>query len=97
MVVQEDVCIPDRCEYNVNTRVEFRRTDQNKDDCSPLWMSESEVLRDGVHIPRTLVTDKLEDVTMRVLNVSGEPMHYKAGHPLAELHPVVEVLGTVPN
>jgi transposase InsO family protein len=23
-------------------------------------------------------------------------MHYKAGHPLAELHPVVEVLGTVP-
>ena len=59
-------------------------------------MSEAEVLKDGVHVPRTLVTDKLEDVPIRVLNVSGEPVHLKAGYPLAELHPVSEVIGAVP-
>ena len=95
VVVQEDICIPDHCEYDVSTRVELRRREQGIVDCSPLWMSETKAVRDGVHVPRTLITDRLQDVPIRVLNVSGEPVHFMVGQPLAELYPVIEVLGAV--
>ena len=97
VVVQQDICIPDRCEYDVSTKVELRRRERAVEHYSSLWMSEARTVTDGVHVPRTLITDRLEDVPMRVLNVSGEPMHFKAGQPLAELHPVTEVVGAIPS
>ena len=60
-------------------------------------MTEVDNLREGVYVSRTLLPDRFSEVPVRILNVSGEPIHLRAGSVVSELHPVDEVLSVLPS
>ena len=71
IVVQHDVQIPDRCEYDVSTKVEFSRFAQTTPEAASLWMTEADSIRDGVYLPRVLISEGPTEIPVRILNVLG--------------------------
>jgi len=53
--------------------------------------TEAKQLRPGVYLSRTLIPDRSDEVPVRLLNVTNEPIHLRAGSVIAELLPVEEV------
>ena len=95
IVVQVDTQIPDRCECNMKGKVEFSKLAHKMSEPVQWWMTEAEVLRPGVYMPRTLMPDRSVEVPVRVMNVSGEPVQFKAGTIISELHPTERVLAEI--
>ena len=65
VVVQSDVNVPNRCEYDIDAKVEFSKLACRPGERGPLWMTEAKELRPGVYIPRTLVPDRSDEVPVR--------------------------------
>jgi len=95
IVVERDTQIPNRCECDVKTKVELSELGRSQPEAIPMWMTEVENLREGVYVSRTLLPDRFSEVPVRILNVSGEPIHLRQVQFVTELHPVDEVLSVV--
>ena len=96
VVVQTDTYIPDHCECNVNTKVEFSKLARAGVQPGSVWMTEAKELQQGVYLPRTVVPDRSKEVPIRVMNVSGKPIQLRAGSVITELHPA-EALTNIPD
>ena len=56
------------------------------------WVTETRLLRPGVHVSRTVVPERSEDVPVRVVNLTDDPVPIRAGTVVANLD-VAEVCG----
>ena len=97
VVVQSDVSVPNRCEYDIEAKVEFSKLACKTNERGPMWMTEAKELRPGVYLPRTLVADRPTEVPVRLMNVSGEDIRLKAGSVISELYEATEVLAELPT
>jgi len=94
VVLEEDTVVPARAEMNVATKVQFHRLPTSADDGD--WGTESSIIRDGLHISRTLTPRNVwSNVPIRIMNINEQPIELKSGTHIADLSQV-EVLGEIP-
>lgn len=71
MVLESDVVILPRSEAIVPTKVQFRKMSDGFYESD--WSTESSCVKEGLHVPRTLVPrDSWSDIPVRVMNVKEE-------------------------
>ena len=89
-----DTQVPDKCEFNVNTKVLYKDVASaalRDQGWTSTWMTEAKELRPGLYTSRTLVPERPTEVPVRLINVTNEAIHLKAGSVVSELRPVQEV------
>ena len=92
VILQDDTTIPPHSEVNLSTSVQYGDLSGVNRKGSMDWVTEARQLRPGVHVSRTLVSERSEDVPVRVANLTEDPFSIRAGTIVANLD-VPEVCG----
>ena len=88
LVVQESIVIPARCQLDMPTKTVYRNLKATRDSAGTSWMTESGDTVHGLQIPRTLVLNRLLEVSVRVMNVQDHPVTWKKGNTVSNLEQV---------
>lgn len=90
VVLQGNTTIPARSEADVQTKVVCRSWKDYSHDAH--WGTEPTTVTQGVYVSRTLVpSDRMHDVTVRVVNVSSRPATFAAGTTVSDLQPLTVI------
>jgi len=76
VVATERVMIPPRSQAIVPGKVEMNRMYGNPDD--GIWTTEVSELENGVYVARAILPERLDNLSILVLNVSNEPCETNA-------------------
>jgi len=76
VVATEKVILPARSQAIVPGRVEMNR--MSSDSGGGVWTTEVSELKNGVNVARAILTERLDDLPILVLNCSDEPCEINA-------------------
>jgi len=85
VVLQDDTTIPPHSDVNLSTSVQYSDLSGVNRKGSVDWITEARQLRPGVHVSRTVVPERSEDVPVRVANLTEDPIPIAAGTIVAKL------------
>jgi len=92
VILQDDATIPLHSEVNLSTSLQYSNLSAVSGKGSVDWVTETRQLGPGVHVSRTVVTERSEDVPVRVANLTDGPVLIRAGTVVANLD-MAEVCG----
>ena len=84
--VQSDVVVPPRCEMDIAGKLVFQTFTSAK-----AWMTEARQVETGLCSARTIISEKCNNIPVRMINVLDTPVSLKAGSIVSELE-MVEVV-----
>ena len=95
-VLEQDVMIPNLCEKDVLTRVEYSARGRRELIRPSALGIEATTIVPGVHVPRIALPLRNSNVPVRIMNVSGNDIVLKAGTVVSDIKPfeIVDVSGT---
>ena len=88
VVVEETCAIPSMSEYELSTTVVFDKPSPSQDVRSHTWMTEARELTDGLLVSRTVIPPRLDNVPVRVMNVTRVPIELQPGMTVTTLQQV---------
>ena len=88
VILQDDAVVPGKSEIDLSTLVQYGNFGGITGKECHSWVTETRQLRPGVCVSRTVVPARNDDVPVRVVNVSSEPVMLKAGTVVADLEAV---------
>jgi len=88
-IVLHDACVlPPQSEYLMSGDVQLRRVSDGVSKNTTSWMVDATELRPGLMVARSILPERLNDVPVRVANLSPEPVQLRAGSVIANLQNV---------
>ncbi len=88
VILVSDYTVPPRSEVDLSTAVVYNDLGRLKPEKKQYWATEINTLRCGIQVSRTVLPDEDEDVPVRVLNVTQQPVSLKSGTVIANLESV---------
>lgn len=85
VILQNDSEVPVETEMNLSTSVQYSDLFGPKSNEFVHWVTNAREVTAGVYVSRTVVPDHDEDVPVRVINVTKNPMVMKAGTIISDL------------
>ena len=95
VVLEDDVTIPPRSQMDVNTRAVFDSVQLHYDDVTSqhgkasddtmVWGTESQELKDGLLVARTLLPNRVESLPVRLMNTTDKPIGLQKDAVISEL------------
>ena len=88
VILEDDTVVPGKSEVNLSTLVQFGDFGGVTGKENVDWVTEAKELRPGVYVSRTVVPERNEDVPVRVINVSDDPVTLEGGTVVTDLEGV---------
>jgi len=85
VIFQNDTVVPGESEMNLSTLVQYSNLPGPKNNQPVNWVTETGEVTAGICVSRTLVLDRDEDVPVRDINVTKNPVVVKAGTIISDL------------
>ena len=87
VILQNDTVVPGESEMDLSTLVQYSDLSGPKNNEPVSWVTEAREVTAGICVSRTLLPDRDEDVPVRVINVTKNPVVVKAGTIVSDLDP----------
>ena len=97
VILVNDTTIPARSQVNVSTKAIVNGITTGDFEIKDTWATESKMLKDGLFVARSLMPDRTDDLPVRLLNTTDQPIELKRDtvvtslEPVGLLHPPTEV------
>ena len=93
VILMEDTTVPPMSQLNVNTKAVFREPrDAAYTARDPAWGTEVRQLKDGLLVARTLLPNKAENLPVRLLNATEQPIKLRKDTVVSDLEPLQPVI-----
>jgi len=91
VILTDDVIIPPRSQMNVETKAVFNELQANQQLESNVWGTEPQEVKNGIFVARTLLPNRANDLPVRIVNTTQEPMKLHKNTVVSKLEPLQPV------
>ena len=93
VILADNIIVPARSQMNVETKAVFNGLQANQQQESDVWGTEPHEIKNGILVARTLLPNRANDLPVRIVNTTQEPMKLHKNtviSTLKQLQPVSE-------